>query len=128
METLKIPSKNTLRMNIRTTPFETLYRLEGYLTARQEMLRYATVGISFIALSGPVWFCVAVILGLAGAVHTAMIFVLMMPGAFLLAFLLWLCLYALLFPDVERNRHLLQGIRHELQRRGQRAFTFVCDN
>ena len=128
METIKIPSSNTLRMNIRTTPFETLYRLEGYLAARQGMLHLATVGIAGVAVSGPVWFCVAVVLGLAGAVHMAMIFVMMMPGAFLLAFLLWLCLYGLLFPDAERNQQLLKGIRHELHRRGQTPFTFVSDN
>ena len=123
-----VKAYETRRLNIKTSPFETLYRLEGYLLAQLALFRYAAIGILGLALSSPVWFGVAVVLGLAGYSSLAVVFMLLMPGCFLLALLLWLCLYFVIFPDSEGKRQLLARIRQEIWRRGKESFSFASDN
>lgn len=115
-------------LNIRTTPFETLFRLEGYLLAQLRFFRYAVMGILALALSSPVWFGVAAVLGLSGQTQLAIFFTLLMPGCILAALMLWLCLYFVILPDADVKNQLLFRIRHEIWRRGKVPFSFACDN
>lgn len=123
-----IKACETRHLNIKTSPFETLYRLEGYLIAQLAIFQYATIGVLTLALSSPVWFGMAVVTGLAGQSQLAGFFLLLMPGCIALAFMLWLCLYVVIFPDAEGKRQLLARIRHELQSRGKQSFSFASDN
>ena len=70
----------------------------------------------------------AIVLGIAGQSQLATFFVLLVPGCLNLAFMLWLCLYVVIFPDAEGKRHLLVRIEHELQSRGKQSFSFANDN
>lgn len=131
METLELNFDKKLPVlshNLKAMPFETLYRWQGYLLAEQSMLRSTTVGIVMFAVSSPLWFCAAVVLGIVGQTTMAMFFVMLTPACLLLALLFWLCLHYLIFPDSERKRLFLQRISVELRRRGQFPFTFAGDN
>ena len=121
-------ANETRHLNIKTSPFETLYRLEGYLTAQLAVFRYATIKILTLALSSPAWFGVAVVMGIAGQSQLATFFILLVPGCIVLAFMLWLCLYFVIFPNEESKRQLLARISQELRDRGKQSFSFANDN
>jgi hypothetical protein len=121
-------ANETRHLNIKTSPFETLYRLEGYLTAQLAVFRYATIKILALALSSPAWFGIAVVFGISGQGQLATFFMLLVPSSIALAFMLWLCLYFVIFPYEEAKRQLLARIKQELQCRGRQSFSFANDN
>lgn len=114
--------------NIRTMPHNTLYNLQGYISARTELYEKACFGVVMFVLSSPAWFIVAVVMGLSGATKLATLFMWFVPFSLLLALAAWLCLYFVVFSDLPTEKEQLERIQIELRRRGRGQFSFASDN
>lgn len=119
-----------LKYSIYAQPAAELYLRVGQIEASKKLYNKIIARVIMVGVSTPMWFGLAVVLGISGMKQMATAFAWLIPITPVMVFLMWLGVRFSLFNGIKEEEYEMDAIVKELNRRNHRitVFSTACDN